>query len=464
MAEAAPQQPVQGDAQEGRPTGGGGENGGGCAGGGGPVVPCERGEPMHAPLCDEQTRPPDDRPAPDPNREYGLDGPQVEPEAGWWGIPGDGRGLPRVVPIEEVRALVEDADPENPFYVPPYPREKEFLDWEIRELRFLEANRDRPEALAGAFDEPPPVNDLPPDFTDTMRGPVSDFVQLDPPPFGAIFNIGSRPQSPLDTINQQHLRRPREGSGPLSPVVRTGRQLARMFEAETPGNVHRNALNYLLFNRPEISPPRQARIWMALDVAIYSALIAAWYYKWADTGGRAYRQRPYEYDRDRHYRVLFDDMVDDCGECNLCPRPTPCPSPGTPRHPAYPSGHSTFSAAASGVLGYLFPEEREQFMRLADNIGTARLWGGVHWRTDHVAGQRIGFAVAELVIRQLREDCIPSLAQAMGEPPCVPPQGELAARAIRRRNGDGCVPDHDPLPTQSPDPFPPCPDRPFQVF
>jgi membrane-associated phospholipid phosphatase len=339
------------------------------------------------------------------------------------------------------------------------------LDWEIQELQFLEANRDNPAAVEGDFSIPPPTSSLPPDFTDTTRCQVSDFVQLDPPPFGAIFNIGSRPQFSINNVNQQHLRRSRTGAGPLPPVVVTGRQLARLFEAETPGLAHRNALNYLFYNRPEISPPRQARIWVALDVAIYSALIAAWYYKWADPigQGRAYRQRPYEYDRDRHYRVLFDDMVDDSGECNLCPRPSPCPSPGTPRHPACPSGHSTFSAA-SGVLAYIFPEEAEQFRCLANNIGTARLWAGVHWRTDHAAGQRVGAAVAELVIRQLRQDCIPSLKQAMAEPPRVPPQTDLEKRALDRRNGTGCVPEHDPLPTQSPDPFPDCPDRPFQVF
>lgn len=433
-----------------------------------PLVNCRRGKELLAAECDEQRLPPDDRPEAGTTNSYDLDGPQVEPEAGWWSIPG-GSPLPRVVDIKEVRALVEK---EGEFFVPPYPTDPKFLAWEIRELAFLAGRdpksnrlrRDLPKLLDGNFSEPPPANDLPAAFTDTTRDPVSDFIQLDPPPFGAIFNIGSRRQIVIDNINQQHLRRPRNGKGRLPLVVTTGRQLARMFEAETPGNIHRNALNYLLFNRPEISPPRQARIWMALDVTIYSALNAAWYYKWADQKGRAYRQRPYEFDRDRSFRVLFDDMVDDCGELNGCARRMPCPSPGTPRHPAYPSGHSTFSAAASRLLAHFFPEEAEQLMRLANNIGTARIWGGVHWRTDHVAGQRIGFAVAERVIQQLEKDCVSSLKQNMQQPPEVPGQKELTKRATARRKGVDCVPDHDQVPTQRPDAFPPCEDRAYQVF
>ncbi len=34
--------------------------------------------------------------------------------------------------------------------------------------------------------------------------------------------------------------------------------------------------------------------------------------------------------------------------------------------PAYPSGHSTYSAAASEVLGCLFPEHKNAFRKLAD--------------------------------------------------------------------------------------------------
>lgn len=64
------------------------------------------------------------------------------------------------------------------------------------------------------------------------------------------------------------------------PVIRTGRELARYFEEETPGLAHRLALTQLL-SQQMWSPPRQALAWAALDITIYSALLAAWHYKWA---------------------------------------------------------------------------------------------------------------------------------------------------------------------------------------
>jgi hypothetical protein len=357
-----------------------------------------------------------------------------------------------------VRKLTEN--PQSEFFVPPYPTDKAALDWEISELAYLQHRRDLSAELTGYFPVQPP-NTLPPEFRDTLRAPISDFVQLDPPPFGAIFNIGSRPQYRIENINQQHRRRQQYLAGLLPPVVQTGRQLARMFEMESPGQAHRNALNYLLYKRPEVSPPRQARVWMALEVAIYSALVAAWWYKWAAPLDRSYRQRPYEYDQNSRFRVLFDDAVDDLGQFDKCARPTPCPSPGTPRHPAYPSGHSTYSAAASEILAYFFPDERQQWNRLANNIGTARLWAGVHWRSDHIAGQRIGRAVAHLVAQQLAGDCVPRLDEVIVDPP---PQDVLAAQALARRNSPNCDPNQDRIPTQRPTAFDDCAPKDFQVY
>jgi hypothetical protein len=86
----------------------------------------------------------------------------------------------------------------------------------------------------------------------------------------------------------------------------------------------------------------------------------------------------------------------------IAPRPANSfPTPGTPRHPAYPSGHSTYSAAAAFTLIAFFPQYAEDLLRLADNTGVARLWAGVHWRSDHTFGQLVGRAMAELIINQL---------------------------------------------------------------
>ena len=67
------------------------------------------------------------------------------------------------------------------------------------------------------------------------------------------------------------------------------------------------------------SPPRQALLWAALDVAIASALQAAWYYKWLATGRPmvARRLRPWEYavseGKAGQFHVLFDEAVNSTG-------------------------------------------------------------------------------------------------------------------------------------------------------
>jgi hypothetical protein len=202
-------------------------------------------------------------------------------------------------------------------------------------------------------------------------------------------------------------------------VVWTGRELARYFESETPGLAHRHALNFLIRDT-NWSPPRQALVWMALDVAIYSALSAAWYFKWRGPQGVSRRQRPIEYD----YRVsvLYNRAVDCDGDADGERRPCPEPSPGTPRHPAYPSGHSTYSAAASEILSYFFPDYTAEFDNLADNAGMARLWAGIHWRSDHEQGAKLGRCVARLVIAQLRASCVTAPPSCCDVPdPCEKP-------------------------------------------
>lgn len=237
------------------------------------------------------------------------------------------------------------------------------------------------------------------------RLPISMFLQLRPPPLrgGGVINMARQDSS---------------------PVMSTGSELARFFENNTPGLAHRHALNYLIHDTGW-SPPRQALVWSALDVTIYSALIAAWYYKWLSPPGVSRRQRPIEYaiangfadadenDADDQFTVLYDRAPNTTGSGSDGHRPNFPPvlgfihsSPGTPRHPAYPSGHSTYGGAASELLSFFFPDYRRELDFLADNTGLARLWAGIHWRTDHTNGIQLGRAVACLIIDQLRRSGI----------------------------------------------------------
>lgn len=115
----------------------------------------------------------------------------------------------------------------------------------------------------------------------------------------------------------------------------------------------------------------------------------------------------------------------------------PNPSPGTPRHPAYPSGHSTYGGAASELLSYFFPDYSEELDRLADNCGMARLWAGIHWRSDHVQGMRLGRCVARMVIEQLEQSCICPADGCPPPDPCALPPDDDQLRCCGRETAAG---------------------------
>jgi hypothetical protein len=52
------------------------------------------------------------------------------------------------------------------------------------------------------------------------------------------------------------------------------------------------------------------------------------------------------------------------------------------------------SSASAGILRRLFPDGRQALDDLARQAGEARLWAGIHYRSDVEAGQAIGEAVA----------------------------------------------------------------------
>jgi len=126
--------------------------------------------------------------------------------------------------------------------------------------------------------------------------------------------------------------------------------------------------------------------------------------------------------------VLFNREVNCTGSGDGPRRMLPDPSPGTPRHPSYPSGHSTYSAAASEVLSYFFPDSTREFRKLADNAGLARLWAGIHYRSDHVYGGLLGRCVAQIIIDQLRASCLgrPDACATADCRDCPPTCEELA--------------------------------------
>ena len=352
--------------------------------------------------------------APPPVAPYALTGPQVEPGAGYWMY----CSQLHIVRIEELTALTED--PTSDHFLPE-PPDATVTAKEFDELVELAGQRDDPCKLVDVG-KCKPIKGQPCDRAKELpkafgcRRPISKLLNLAPPALGSVL------------LNRF----------PSEQIIRTGRGMARAVESETPGLYHRQALNYLIGTR-SWSPPRQALVWAALDVALASALQAAWYYKWINKRTR-YRERPAEYARRigriKDLNVLFDRPDELNPAYNLCPdgRPDgsgkyPDNDSGTPRHPAYPSGHSTYSGAASEILNFFFGTEKTPFAsgsplpallphpflgsppgtsiedeldNLADNIGMGRLWAGIHWRSDHEAGLKLGRTVACLVLQQLK--------------------------------------------------------------
>lgn len=311
-----------------------------------------------------------------PSTRYNLPGtkkrPQVEPGASaWFRCP-----TPTVVSYERVTRRLKGKIDSYPKIGSPEEQK------ELEEIRQFTANAEDPNALDQK----------------SLSAFLTNRRFVSPPPAGAVLSKRT------DTN---------------SPIIRNGLELAYLFQSETPGIWHRHILNFILAPKPEsslglrLSPPRHALIWATLDVAIHSALMAAWHYKWVavEADGTklnrvAFRRRPAE--ADPSLEIVYDFIDSDKTKDGSLTRGDKREglAPGTPRHPAYPSGHSTYSAAASYVLGCLLPKFKEDFDKLANNIGEARIWGGVHWRSDHDFGQLVGKTVGELVIEQLNKSGI----------------------------------------------------------
>lgn len=123
------------------------------------------------------------------------------------------------------------------------------------------------------------------------------------------------------------------------------------------------------------NPPRAARAYALQSVAQYDTIVACWDGKYA-----YWAIRPFQLDPD--VKTLFP----------------------TPNHPSYPAAHACQSGANAIILSYLFPSEATRFTALADEAGESRIWAGIHYRSDVVAGFDLARKVAGAVIQRARMD------------------------------------------------------------
>lgn len=117
----------------------------------------------------------------------------------------------------------------------------------------------------------------------------------------------------------------------------------------------------------------------------------------------------------RNMALLNISMMDAAISCwdakytYFTPRPTQVdPSiktnTGVPNFPAYVSGHSTFSAAASTILSHLIPNKKTSFDAMAREASLSRMLGCIHYRSDCEKGFELGQKVGDQAIQRAKTD------------------------------------------------------------
>jgi membrane-associated phospholipid phosphatase len=135
------------------------------------------------------------------------------------------------------------------------------------------------------------------------------------------------------------------------------------------------ASRLILEARWDDNPPMAARAYALTNIAGYDSYVACWdakYTYWA--------MRPFQIDPE------FKPLVT------------------TPNHPSYPAAHACLSSAMTGVLSSLFPVNAEEVTALAKEAGEARIWAGIHFRSDVEAGNELGLNVADAVMKHVMND------------------------------------------------------------
>lgn len=129
-----------------------------------------------------------------------------------------------------------------------------------------------------------------------------------------------------------------------------------------PGHWNDIAAEYI--SKGNFSEVRAARAFALLNMAMHDAAVGCW-------GVKYYYFNPRPSQLDPSIKTLT----------------------GLPNFPSYTSGHSTFSAAASTVLSYLFPSDGAVFGAYTEEASISRLYGGIHFRADIEIGKDHGAAI-----------------------------------------------------------------------
>jgi len=139
--------------------------------------------------------------------------------------------------------------------------------------------------------------------------------------------------------------------------------------------VYRYLDKWISEDRLDNNPPRVARAYALVGSAMFDAFIAS-----QDGKFTYWYIRPHQLDP---------------GIIPLFP---------VPNFPSFPSNHATFSAARAEVLAYLFPVHADFIRAVGAEAGDSRIWAGIHYPMDNLAGKELGRSVAERFISWAKND------------------------------------------------------------
>jgi membrane-associated phospholipid phosphatase len=148
---------------------------------------------------------------------------------------------------------------------------------------------------------------------------------------------------------------------------------------------YRYANVFMAEDRLDKNAPRAARVYALIAAAQFDAFIASQDGKFT-------------------YWYIRPPQLCSYGACTGTDTSGIVPLFSTPNFPSYPSNHSTFSAARSEILAYLFPTRADAMRALAAEAGISRIWAGIHYPIDNVSGLTLGTSVAGVFIDWAEHD------------------------------------------------------------
>ena len=190
--------------------------------------------------------------------------------------------------------------------------------------------------------------------------------------------VTERPPAPPSTSSEQMQQEVAEVRRTVDHL--SGAQLAIAYKwndgAGTytpPGHWNDIATEYI--RDAQMSEVRAARTFALLNIAMHDAAVGCWGVKYL-----YFNPRPIQ--MDPNIKTVI----------------------GLPNFPSYPSGHSTFSAAAAVILSYLFPLASSDFDAMKDEASISRLYGGIHYRSDIERGKEHGARIGGYAVRFAQQD------------------------------------------------------------